>query len=158
MHYTASANAAGAIAWLCTPASAVSAHFVVDQTGHVTQLVSTDKIAWHAGRSAWTCQDGTQLVGLNASAIGVELVNRGIYSVGTPATGPDGVLRRWEQYPQAQIDAATELVAKLQKRGCVSTTEIIGHSDIAPGRKLDPGPLFGMTAFRMQVARFYGTI
>lgn len=158
MHYTASSSGAGSIAWLCTPASKVSAHFVVDRDGSVTQLVDTARVAWHAGASVWTCQDGTKLISLNNSSIGVELVNLGhVAHGGVPAKHKnDGLPRRWEVYPQAQLASAAKLVSELQQLGCVSSNEIVGHDDIAPSRKLDPGPLFDMVGFRLRAAELRG--
>ncbi len=114
----------------------VSAHYVVPdapriQNGEpvVYQLVPEDKRAWHAGQSFW--QGATEL---NASSIGIENVNLG------PIDTPSG--RMWQPYPPAQIDALIKLSRDIVERYRIPPTRVVGHSDIAPQRKIDPGPLF----------------
>lgn len=160
MHYTAGASAKSAIMTLTDPAAKASAHLVVDRDGTTTQLVGFDEIAWHAGESRW---EG--LVGLNAFSIGIELVNAGPLDrvagrwrswFGT--TYPDaevmeaahrndpGRTRGWLVYPPRQLAAAIAIgraqVAAYTLRG------VVGHDDIAPGRKQDPGPAFPMDGYR----------
>lgn len=104
----------------------VSSHYLVrDDPVVVYQLVDDSRRAWHAGDSSW--QGNTQL---NASSIGIEIVNRG---------DRDG---EWQDYPPAQIDAVVALVKRLVREYDVKPDHIVGHSDIAPQRKLDPGPKF----------------
>ncbi len=110
----------------------VSAHYLVsDQTPPlVYRLVDEDQRAWHAGDSSW--QGHTQL---NASSIGIEIVNPG------EVTGTDGQ-RRFAPYPTAQIDVLITLLQRIVARHGIRRDRIVGHSDIAPQRKLDPGPAF----------------
>lgn len=115
---------------------AVSAHYVVPaepkQAGGepvVYQLVPESQRAWHAGVSAW--QGTTEL---NGVSIGIENVNRG------PIDTPAG--RTWEPYPPAQVEALVRLAKDIVARYRIPPTRVVGHSDIAPQRKIDPGPLF----------------
>jgi len=108
----------------------VSSHYLIgDGPGTVYQLVDENRRAWHAGESQW--QGRTWL---NASSIGIEIVNPGFTDT------PNG--RRWYPYSEAQVQAVIALVKDIVKRHGISPRNIIGHSDIAPGRKQDPGPLF----------------
>jgi N-acetylmuramoyl-L-alanine amidase len=111
---------------------AVSAHYLVgDQTPPVVyRLVDEARRAWHAGDSAW--QGHTML---NASSIGVEIVNPG------PRTLPDGS-RVFAPFAPAQIAALIPLLQGIQARHGIRPDRVLGHSDIAPQRKLDPGPMF----------------
>ena len=111
---------------------AVSAHYLVgDQTPPVIyRLVDESRRAWHAGDSAW---QGHAM--LNASSIGVEIVNPGLRSL------PDGS-RAFAPYPPAQIAALIPLLQGIQARHGIRPDRILGHSDIAPQRKVDPGPAF----------------
>lgn len=108
----------------------VSAHYLIgDSPATVYRLVDENRRAWHAGVSAW--QGRTWL---NASTLGIELVNQGYFD------GPKG--RYWQPYSEAQIEALIVLLKDLVKRHDLPLDSIIGHSDIAPQRKVDPGPLF----------------
>lgn len=108
----------------------VSAHYLIgDSPATVYRLVDESRRAWHAGVSEW--QGRTWL---NASTIGIELVNQGYYD------GPAG--RYWQPYSEAQIEALIVLLKDLVKRHDLPLDSIIGHSDVAPQRKVDPGPLF----------------
>ncbi len=133
LHYTDS-EAPRALQTLMGPR--VSAHYVVarkpEQRGGepvVWQLVDEHKRAWHAGVSAW--EDRTQL---NDSSIGIEIVNRG--------PGDDTVTPHWAPYSEAQIKAVIALVGDIVRRYRLPPTAIVGHADIAPERKIDPGPAF----------------
>ncbi len=109
----------------------VSAHYLIDANpGPVYRLVDESRRAWHAGNSAW--QGRTWL---NASTIGIELVNPGYRLL------PDG-RRQWYSYSEAQIDALVLLLKDIVQRHHLAFGHIIGHSDVAPLRKVDPGPLF----------------
>lgn len=104
----------------------VSAHYLVrDDPVIVYRLVDESQRAWHAGESSW--EGNTQL---NAASIGIEIVNRG---------DRDGA---WQEYPPAQIDAVVALVGGLVRKYHVPPDRVVGHSDIAPLRKVDPGPRF----------------
>lgn len=100
-----------------------------DQPARIYQLVPEDRRAFHAGPSYWKGQTG-----LNAASIGIEIVNRGV----RPAPGQ----APWPDYPPAQIDATVALVKELVRRYGIAPDHILGHSDIAPQRKVDPGPRF----------------
>ena len=108
----------------------VSSHYLVnDNPPTIYRLVDENRRAYHAGVSYW--KGATQL---NASSIGIEIVNRGYEE--TPAG------RVWYDYPQKQIDAVIALVKKIVREHEIKPERILGHSDIAPGRKVDPGPRF----------------
>jgi len=108
----------------------VSAHYLIgDGPATVYQLVDENRRAWHAGDSQW---DGRTW--LNSSSIGIEIVNPGF------DTTPNG--RVWYPYSEAQIQSLIALLKDIVKRNNINPRYIIGHSDIAPLRKLDPGPLF----------------
>lgn len=125
LHYTNMESAEAAIARMCDPTPPrVSAHYVVDEDGTVLQLVDDTRTAWHAGLSYWR---GVR--NLNASSLGIELVNPG------EAFG-------YRPFPEAQITALLGLLENLCDRHPIDIRRIIGHSDIAPERKNDPGELF----------------
>lgn len=131
IHYTDS-DEARALRTLKGPR--VSAHYLISrrqETGipTVRQLVDESRRAWHAGVSAW--EDRTQL---NDTSIGIEIVNAG------PIDRASG--RTWQPYPEEQIDAVIALTRDLVARYDLAPTAIVGHSDIAPQRKIDPGPRF----------------
>lgn len=110
----------------------VSAHYLVsDETPpRILRLVDESRRAWHAGLSSWQ-----QHAGLNASSIGIEIVNPGLVE------RADGS-RAFAPYPRAQIDAVTALVKDIVQRHAIRPEHVLGHSDIAPQRRLDPGPAF----------------
>jgi N-acetylmuramoyl-L-alanine amidase len=108
----------------------VSSHYLIaEQPATIYQLVDENRRAWHAGDSQWRGRTW-----LNASSIGIELVNQGF------TDSPNG--RVWQPYSEAQIDALIVLLKDIVQRHQLPLDSIIGHSDIAPQRKLDPGPLF----------------
>ncbi|SDI66965.1 N-acetylmuramoyl-L-alanine amidase [Pseudomonas flavescens] len=108
----------------------VSAHYLIDAVPPtIYQLVDEDRRAWHAGVSEW--QGRTWL---NGTTIGIELINQGYFDT------PKG--RYWQPYAQQQIDALIVLLKDIMQRHQLPPGSIIGHSDIAPQRKVDPGPLF----------------
>ena len=124
MHYTGMKTAAEAIDRLCDPASRVSAHYVLDEDGTLYQLVPEALRAWHAGVSHWAGESG-----LNACSIGIEIVNPG-HEFG------------YRDFPEIQIDAVISLVSDIRSRWTIPDARIIGHSDLAPERKQDPGERF----------------
>nr|WP_061163776.1 N-acetylmuramoyl-L-alanine amidase [Caballeronia temeraria] len=133
MHYT-EIDEAGSLAVLT--GDQVSVHYVVPDVPRIEngepvvyQLVPEDKRAWHAGLSSW--QGATEL---NASSIGIENVNLG--PIGPLSDG------KWQPYPPAQVDALIKLSRDIVARYAIAPTRVVGHSDIAPQRKIDPGPLF----------------
>lgn len=166
IHFTAGGSARSSAEWFRHPQNtASSAHVVIERDGTVIQCVNFEKVAWHAGRSGWH-----GLVGLNRYSIGIELANWGylrsagagwVTSTGKPIAepfigahrngNPDGSTRPigWEPYPDEQFEAARRLAAVLAETYGVD--EIVGHDDIAPARKSDPGPAFNMARFRALV-------
>lgn len=124
LHYTGMRDAAAAVDWLCNPMSQVSCHYVVPETGAILALVDEDRRAWHAGRSVW--RDDTDL---NSASVGIEIVNGG-HDFGLPS------------FPEAQVDGVIALCREIMGRYAIPATRILAHSDIAPGRKQDPGERF----------------
>lgn len=166
MHYTAGGKAESTVRYFASPSARASAHFVIARDGAVTQQVSCDRAAWHAGRSSWH-----GLAGLNGHSIGIELANWGLLSrgpsghvsyTGTPVSGDlvivaahknePGVERAWEMFPEAQIEAAANVAAAIADAYGIGEDAILGHDDISPRRKIDPGPAFDMRGFRARVA------
>lgn len=163
MHYTADTSAASTISWFKDPASQVSAHLLIDTDGTITQFVPFNDVAWHAGDSTW---DG--LVSMNHYSIGIELVNAGrlgksgdnwICFQNNQVIPPSEVLMAqdknetfvsaWQTYPQTQINTAIEAGKALISAYTIK--DILGHEDVAPGRKVDPGPAFPMDSFRTAI-------
>lgn len=124
LHYTGMPTAQEALDRMCDPAAEVSAHYMIDEDGTVSRLVAEDKRAWHAGRSYWR-----GITDINSASIGIELVNPG---------------HEWgyRPFPEAQIEALIPLLADIVKRHHIPRANVVGHSDIAPARKDDPGELF----------------
>jgi N-acetylmuramoyl-L-alanine amidase len=129
LHYTGMADAASAIAWLRNPASKVSSHYVVAEDGQVLRLVDEADRAWHAGRSSW--RKLTEDV--NSASVGIEIVNPG-HEFG------------YRPFPEAQMRSLIPLVAAIVARHRIAPINVVGHSDIAPARKIDPGELFDWEA------------
>ncbi|MFZ8942402.1 MAG: N-acetylmuramoyl-L-alanine amidase [Gemmobacter sp.] len=124
LHYTAMPSAADARARLCDPVAEVSAHYLIDLDGTLWSLVPEEARAWHAGAGAWAgCAD------VNSASIGIELQNRGDHP-----------------YPLPQIAALCALVGDLRARHAIAPQGVIGHADLAPTRKADPGPRFDWRA------------
>lgn len=124
LHYTGMPTADEALQRLTDPASEVSAHYLIDEDGTVTRLVPEDKRAWHAGQAYWR-----GITDVNSASVGIELVNPG---------------HEWgyRPFPQAQMEALIPLLANIVKRHKVPYANVVGHSDVAPARKEDPGELF----------------
>jgi N-acetylmuramoyl-L-alanine amidase len=124
LHYTGMTSAAAALERLCDPAAKVSAHYLIDEDGSVVALVPEQVRAWHAGVSAWLGE-----AGLNDRSIGIELVNPG---------------HEWgyRAFPERQYQACIELCQAIIRRWSVPARRVLGHSDVAPERKEDPGELF----------------
>jgi N-acetylmuramoyl-L-alanine amidase len=125
LHYTAMDSAAAAIERLCDPEFEVSAHYVIDTDGTITQLVPEDMRAWHAGAGAWG-----DVVDVNSHSIGIELDYCPPF---------EGTLEFDERQMLALQGLLTDI---LQRRPEITPQRIIGHSDMAPDRKFDPGPQF----------------
>jgi N-acetylmuramoyl-L-alanine amidase len=124
LHYTGMQTGQAALDRMRDPAAKVSAHYMVEEDGRVFQLVDEAKRAWHAGVSEWAGETD-----INSISIGIEIVNGG-HEFGLP------------DYPQTQIDTVISLTKQIMKRHVISTHRVVGHSDIAPGRKQDPGEIF----------------
>ncbi len=124
LHYTGMIDAPAAIARLIDPAAEVSAHYLIDEDGTVVRMVDEDKRAWHAGVARWGA-----ISDVNSASIGIELVNPG-HDFG------------YRPFPERQIEALVPLVAEIVARHGIAPANIVGHSDIAPARKADPGELF----------------
>jgi N-acetylmuramoyl-L-alanine amidase len=124
LHYTGMADAASALARLCDAQAEVSAHYLIDEDGAVWTLVPEDRRAWHAGVSHWAGDPD-----VNGRSIGIELVN--------PGHGPD-----YRAFPEPQMAALERLCHDILRRHPIPPWRVLGHSDVAPGRKRDPGELF----------------
>lgn len=124
LHYTGMPSAEAALAHLCNPAAEVSSHYVIDEAGVLFQLVPEGRRAWHAGRSYWRGERD-----MNSVSIGIEIVN----------AGHDGGL---PPFPDAQIATVIALCQDLTRRYDIPADRVLAHSDIAPGRKIDPGERF----------------
>jgi N-acetylmuramoyl-L-alanine amidase len=166
IHYTGGSSAAGTIGWFRDPQSKVSAHLVIARDGTVTQMVPFDREAWHAGQSRWGSYSG-----LNRHSIGIELDNAGIlirsggkwvsrltrksypdsavtvapHKNEPPGTAPSG----WHAYTPEQIEATLACGMALVEH--YGLADVLGHDDIAPGRKVDPGPDFPMESVRARL-------
>lgn len=124
LHYTGMSSAEKAIDWLSRPESGVSCHYVVDENGRVTQLVPEEFRAWHAGVSSWKGETD-----INSHSIGIEIHNPG-HQHGYP------------EFPPEQMQAVIALSKDIVRRHHISPDHILAHSDVAPGRKIDPGEKF----------------
>ena len=124
LHYTGMRSAAAALDRLCDPAARVSAHYLVEEDGTVWQLVPEERRAFHAGLSSWEGERD-----LNGLSIGVEIVNPG---------------HEWgyRLFPEPQMAAVERLCRSILARRAIPPHRVVGHSDIAPDRKTDPGELF----------------
>ncbi|QNQ10989.1 N-acetylmuramoyl-L-alanine amidase [Sphingomonas alpina] len=124
LHYTGMNDADSAIARLTDPEAKVSAHYLVKEDGTILRMVAEDKRAWHAGKSHWR-----HITDVNSASIGIEIVNPG---------------HEWgyRPFPEEQIDALIPLVHEIKERHGITRGNVVGHSDVAPTRKQDPGELF----------------
>jgi N-acetylmuramoyl-L-alanine amidase len=124
LHYTGMTSAQAALNRLCDPVAKVSAHYVIDEDGGLTALVAETARAWHAGAACWR---GNRDV--NGASIGIELVNPG-HEFG------------YRPFPEAQMTACEALALDILSRWPITARNVVGHSDVAPERKADPGELF----------------
>lgn len=124
LHYTGMRTAAEALDRLADPAAKVSAHYVVAEDGVVVRMVDERARAWHAGRAYWR-----GITDVNSASVGIEIVNPG-HEYG------------YRPFPEAQIEGVAALVADVAGRWRVAPAMTVGHSDVAPARKDDPGELF----------------
>ena len=124
LHYTGVASAAKAIDWLSRSESKVSAHYVIDDAGRITQLVAEAMRAWHAGLAAWAGETD-----INSASIGIEIHNPG-HELGYP------------DFPEPQLAAVEALCRDIIARHAIRPERVLAHSDVAPTRKKDPGEKF----------------
>ncbi len=162
LHYTAGASLESSVNWLKNPQAKASAHVVIGRDGKVVQMVPFNRVAWHAGKSSWA-----GLQGLNQFSIGIELDNWGIlkrsgdrwiswlnkavdakdvieatHKNGSPSGG-------WQTYTAVQLEKAIEVGLALNAK--YHFVDVLGHEDISPGRKSDPGPAFPVGAVRSRI-------
>jgi N-acetylmuramoyl-L-alanine amidase len=124
LHYTGMATGKAAVEWLCNPTSKVSCHYLVDVDGEIVQMVDEDLRAWHAGVGSWQGE-----IDINSTSIGIEIQNEG-HSKGSPA------------FPLEQMRRVARLSLDIMQRHAIPPHYVLAHSDIAPGRKIDPGEEF----------------
>lgn len=124
LHYTGMQTGEAALERLCDPAAEVSAHYLIEEDGRAYQMVPEEKRAWHAGLSYWQGRSN-----LNHSSIGIELVNPG-HEFG------------YRPFPDEQISTLINLLSDIKNRHTIPASRFLGHSDVAPDRKTDPGELF----------------
>lgn len=124
LHYTGMESGEAAEAWLCAPESEVSSHYLVHEDGRVVQMVREGDRAWHAGRGSWK-----GLADVNSFSVGIEIVN-------------PGPLAAFPAFPHAQIETVARLARDICARLSIAPERVLAHSDVAPGRKIDPGERF----------------
>ena len=124
LHYTGMQDAASAISRLADADAKVSCHYLIAEDGQVVRMVPEERRAWHAGKSHWR-----GITDVNSASIGIELVNPG-HEFG------------YRPFPKAQMDALIPLINDVTMRHGIEPANVVGHSDIAPARKQDPGELF----------------
>jgi N-acetylmuramoyl-L-alanine amidase len=124
LHYTGMASAAAALDWLCDPRSGVSCHYLIDEEGGIVQMAGEEMRAWHAGASSWDGETDT-----NSRSVGIEIHNPG-HELG------------YVDFPPAQIAAVARMCRDIAARHDIPPRHILAHSDVATGRKLDPGEKF----------------
>ncbi len=164
LHYTAGRSLESSVESLCTrkPQGNASAHLVLGRDGRIVQLAPFNIVTWHAGVSQWA-----GLVGLNSHSIGVEMDNAGLlkrvgsqYQAWFGKAYPEdeillaahrngGPVSPWHSYSEVQIERAIELAGLLVEQ--CGLKDVLGHEDIAPGRKSDPGPAFPLAALKSRV-------
>lgn len=124
LHYTGMESAEAALDWLTRPESKVSAHYLVDAAGEITQMVAEERRAWHAGAAHWAGESD-----INSCSIGIEIHNPG-HDLGYP------------EFPEAQMRAVAALGRDILGRHPIPPARVLAHSDVAPARKRDPGEKF----------------
>jgi len=124
LHYTGMESGEAAEAWLCDPASEVSSHYLVHENGRIVQMVREADRAWHAGKSSWH-----GVTDVNSRSVGIEIVNPG-HAFG------------YRNFPKRQVGAVIALCQGIVRRHGIRPERVLGHSDVAPGRKVDPGEKF----------------
>jgi N-acetylmuramoyl-L-alanine amidase len=148
LHYTGMPAGRGmdmaerAIRWLAASESQVSCHYVVAEDGRITQMVAESRRAWHAGVSSWM-GDGD----INSRSVGIEIAHPGhpwdlAKAPDADPRDPPPVHPGYCDFPAVQIDAVTRLAADIVARNGIAAERVLAHSDVAPGRKRDPGERF----------------
>lgn len=128
LHYTAMESAQGALERLCDSRAEVSAHYLICEHGQTWQMVTEADRAWHAGAGCWH-----DITDVNSHSIGIEMANRGDHP-----------------FSELQMAALERLLSGIMVRWNIPSEGVIGHSDMAPGRKIDPGPRFDWTRLARQ--------
>lgn len=128
LHFTGMEDSASALRRLCDPASGVSAHYLICETGEAFQLVDEEMRAWHAGAGRWG-----PVSDVNSRSVGIELVNTGTHP-----------------FPAPQMTSLEALLPGIMDRWSIPPERVIGHSDMAPARKSDPGPRFDWRRLALQ--------
>jgi len=121
LHYTGMESAQKACDWLCREESQVSCHYLIDEQGEITQMVDESMRAWHAGVSSWQGEED-----INSRSIGIEIQNKG-HGLG------------YHEFPHLQMKVVAELSKDIITRNNILARHVLAHSDVAPGRKVDPG-------------------
>lgn len=158
IHFTSGASAQSSVNfWKSREAKGACAHLVIDRDGSVIQCRPFNLTCGHAGRSKWHDMTGRTFNGLNGCSIGIELANAGdnptlaarwsSLPLVTARHKNGGPLTQWEAYPEAQLAACESIAKALVAR--YNLDDVIGHEDIAPDRKVDPGPAFPMARLRV---------
>ena len=124
IHYTGMQSKIESVKRLLSPKNKVSCHFLIDRKGQILKMVEENKVAWHAGKSKWK-----NFINLNKNSIGIEIVNKG-HELG------------YEKFTFQQINSVIQICKNLKKKYKIKNSNIVGHSDIAPLRKKDPGEKF----------------
>lgn len=158
MHFTGADSAAGSVAWLCDPRSKVSAHLVLGGDGSVVQLAPFNRQCWHAGKSRWG-----KVTAINSNSIGIEMSNCGPLKKMADGTYRAELARKtfmpkdvvvaahknspktvigWDDFPAVQVQASAEIMAAIVQAYKITENNVVGHDDIAPIRKVDPGPAY----------------
>ena len=163
MHYTAATSESSSINWFLNKKAEASAHLLISREGTITQFVHFNKIAFHAGVSQWA-----GLTGMNRHSIGIELQNAGKLSkvsnkwvcpVDNKVVADDDVIiathknettsQGWQAYSDIQLEISIEVASTIVR--FYQLKDVLGHEDISPLRKSDPGPAFPMGSFRSRV-------
>jgi len=160
VHYTAGSNPLGTISWFTSAKAYASAHLLIDREGKIYQFVPLNLMAWHAGNSKWKDPDNKNvtLVGINKYSIGIELDNGGCAKW---VQSMDSNKKMWAKHKNSSYTAFWEIYSQVQLDTFVKVSrllvetynikEMVGHDDIAPGSKVDPGPAFPFSTIEKKV-------
>ncbi|MCA3244211.1 MAG: N-acetylmuramoyl-L-alanine amidase [Alphaproteobacteria bacterium] len=157
LHATYMADDEAALQRLTDPATEVSCHYYVARDGTITQLVPEAEVAWHAGQSRWVFPDGAEVEGLNGHSLGIEIGNAGSFGKAYPE-GPPKHLEQAPDWAQAEpftpaaLASLTALLQDVLHRHGLNPDAVVGHDQISPGRKTDPGPHFPWAQLRRALA------